>query len=190
MVKAPQTSTVSPANANSVGTVAHSESRVKRKLLCERSFWQSFWREFCWQVRRLSWSASFSSQFSTQKWRKNSHLWNLPCSNLLSQPRGSVTFFLPSLLRVMIFTLCEAVVDFTFLTAVQKSNPIKFYIQQIVTVPAPEDWANGRGQRDANKQASRWIIQRWCQQHAHHSRRRHCRPPQPWHAIGTQEEEV
>lgn len=65
------------------------------------------------------------------------------------------------------------------LAPVRKSNPIRFYIPQIVTVTTQEEWANWRGQRDANKQACRWITQRLCQQHARHCQRRH-RPRQPW----------
>lgn len=89
-----------------------------------------------------------------------------------------------SFLRVLIFTLCKPVVDFLFfiLTPVRKSNLINFYIPQIVTVPTLEYWVNGRGQRDANKQACRWITQCLCQQHACHRQRRH-RPSQPWQLV-------
>ncbi len=94
-------------------------------------------------------------------------------------------FFTPQSVDFHFMCACCWLHLFFTLAAVRKSNPIKFYRLQIVTVPTPGDWVNGRGQRDTNKQACRWITQHLSQQQACHRQRRH-RPSQPWQ-FGSQE---
>lgn len=97
----------------------------------------------CSFLLRWNFMEAFFSQFSTQKQI-------FLCSNLfrpfhLYSTSSPGLYFFP-----LDFHLARACWGpFSRLSG----NQIKFYIPQIVTAPTLEDWMNGRGQRDANKQA-------------------------------------